>query len=68
MKKQKNICIPRISKKPSQNFSSFLDFRLILSITAQSIFAEEPRAWARWKSILIENIKTKKNNIFFYLG
>jgi hypothetical protein len=38
------------------NFSSFLDFRLILSITAQSIFAVEPSAWTRSKGILIENI------------
>jgi hypothetical protein len=57
------------------NFSSFLDFRVILSITAQSIFALEPSVWARWKGILRENItkiKNKKNNnnnfLFFYLG
>jgi hypothetical protein len=56
------------------SFSSFLDFRLILSITALSIFGVEPSAWARLKGILIENItkiKYKKNNynrIFFVLG
>jgi hypothetical protein len=38
------------------HFSSFLDFRLIFSITTQSIFAVEPSVWARWKGILIENI------------
>jgi hypothetical protein len=49
------------------NFSSFLNFRLILSITAQSIFTVEPSAWARWKCILIENItKIKNNNNFFF--
>jgi hypothetical protein len=37
------------------NFSSFLDVRLILSITAQSVFAVKLSAWARWKGILIEN-------------
>jgi hypothetical protein len=51
-------------------FSSFLDFRLLLSITAQTILAVEPTA--RWEGILIENItkiKNKKNNnnIFFFL-
>jgi hypothetical protein len=53
------------------NFSNFLDFRVILSITAQSIFAVEPSVWARWKGILIENItKIKKQQqlLFFYLG
>jgi hypothetical protein len=44
------------------NFSSFLDFRLILSITAQSIFAVELSVWARWKGILIDNITKIKNN------
>jgi hypothetical protein len=44
---------------------TFLDFLLILSITAQSIFAVEPSTRARWKGILIKNItkiKNKKNN------
>jgi hypothetical protein len=46
---------------------------MLLSITAQSIFAVEPSAWARWKGILIEiiaKIKNKKNNnknFVFYL-
>jgi hypothetical protein len=39
-----------------------LDFRLILSITAQLIFAVEPTIWARWKGILIDNITKIKNN------
>jgi hypothetical protein len=39
------------------NFSSFLDCRFILSITAQSNFAAEPSAWARSKGISIENKK-----------
>jgi hypothetical protein len=50
------------------NFSSFPDFRLILSITAQSIFAIEPSA--RWKGILKENftkIKNNNNNTFLVL-
>jgi hypothetical protein len=57
------------------NFSSFLDFgfstnTVILSITAQSIFAVEPSVWANWKGILIENITKKKenNNVFFIWG
>jgi hypothetical protein len=53
------------------NFSSFLDVRLILSVTAQSIFAVEPSAWERWKGILRENItKTTKTKTttFFLLG
>jgi hypothetical protein len=55
------------------NFPSFLDFRLLLSITAQSIFAVEPTVSARWKGISIDNftkIKNKKNNniIFVLLG
>jgi hypothetical protein len=56
------------------NFSSFLDFRLILFITAQSIFAVEPSAWASWKGILMENItkikttKTTKTTFFFTWG
>jgi hypothetical protein len=78
--KTKNICIPRFSKILSKkylsgtNFSSFLDLRVILSITAQSIFPIEPSAWARWKDILIENItkiknkKSKNNNFFFTWG
>jgi hypothetical protein len=51
-----------------------LDFQLILSITAQSIFAVEPSAWARLKGILIENLtkienkKNNNNNFLFYLG
>jgi hypothetical protein len=52
--------------------SSFLDFRLILSITAQSIFAVEPSVWARWKDILLDIITKIKNNNnsnnFFFLG
>jgi hypothetical protein len=47
------------------HFSSFLDFRLILYITAQTIFAVEPSAGARWKGISIDHftkIKNKKNN------
>jgi hypothetical protein len=47
------------------NFSSFLDFRFILSITAQSIFALEPSAWTCWEGISIDNftkLKNKKNN------
>jgi hypothetical protein len=48
------------------NFSSFLDFRLIFSITAQSIFGVKPSAWVRWKATFIEHItkikKMKKNN------
>jgi hypothetical protein len=67
--------IPRFSKIPSQsyfyngtNFSSFLDFRVILSITAQSIFVVEPSAWYCWKDILIENKKTRKTTrtTFFF--
>jgi hypothetical protein len=53
------------------NFSSFLDFRLILSITAQSIFAAEPSSWARWKGISIDNFTKMKNNnniFLFYFG
>jgi hypothetical protein len=53
------------------NFSSFLDFRVILSITAPSIFAAEPSAWVRWKGILIENIKKEEKQqqqLFFLLG
>jgi hypothetical protein len=52
------------------NFSSFLDFRVIHSITAQSIFEVEPSAWARWKGILIENItkiKQEKQQQHFFL-
>jgi hypothetical protein len=40
-------------------FSSFLDFRLILSITAQSIFAVE-NCWKGWKGILIDNFTKKQ--------
>jgi hypothetical protein len=51
------------------NFSSFLDFRLILSITAQSIYVVEASAWTQWKGILIEIIKktTKKTTTTFKL-
>jgi hypothetical protein len=49
------------------NFSSLLDFRLILSITAQSIFAVEPSAWARWIGISIENFTKIKTTTFFVL-
>jgi hypothetical protein len=50
-----------------------LDFRLILSIAAQSIFAIEPSGWACWKGITIDNLKKRKKQqqqIFclFYLG
>jgi hypothetical protein len=44
------------------NFSRFLDFRLILSITTQSIFALEASAWARWKGSSIEKSKNEKKN------
>jgi hypothetical protein len=47
------------------NFSRFLDSRLILSISAQSIFAVEPSVWARWTGILTEKIKKKQ---IFLLG
>jgi hypothetical protein len=52
------------------NFSSFLDFRLILSITAQSIFAVKRSACARWKGISIDKNKknNNNNNFLFYLG
>jgi hypothetical protein len=46
-------------------------FDLLLSITAQSIFAIEPDAWARWKGILIENIKKQEKqqqHCVFLLG
>jgi hypothetical protein len=50
------------------NFSIFLDLRVILSITAQSIFAVEPR----WKESFRENItkinKNSNNNNFFLRG
>jgi hypothetical protein len=51
------------------NFLSFLDFRFILSITAQSIFALEPSAWPRWKGILIDNFtkKQKKQQQQFFV-
>jgi hypothetical protein len=58
----------------STNFSSFLDFRVIFSITAQSIFLVEASAWACWKGILKENFKKIKKNkkktttTFFLLG
>jgi hypothetical protein len=44
---------------------------VILSITAQSIFVEEPSAWACWKGILIENFEKKvkqQQQHFFLLG
>jgi hypothetical protein len=47
-------------------------FDLLLYITAQSIFAIEPDAWARWKGILIENIKKQEKqqqqHFVFLLG
>jgi hypothetical protein len=53
------------------HFLSLLDFRLILSITAQSILTVEPNAWARWKGFLIENITKKKQETttttFFFI-
>jgi hypothetical protein len=49
------------------NFSRFFYSRLILSITAQPIFAVAPSAWACWKGILIRNIKKENNNNFFSL-
>jgi hypothetical protein len=52
-------------------FSIYLVFysaSIFYSITAQSIFAVKPSAWARWKGILIENIiknnKNSNNNFF----
>jgi hypothetical protein len=45
--------------------TNFFDFQIILSITAQSIFAVEPSGRARWKVFLIEiieNISRKKQH------
>jgi hypothetical protein len=44
--------------------------RDVLYFIAQSIFAVEPSAWARWKGILIKNIlknkRSNNNNIFLF--
>jgi hypothetical protein len=52
--------ILRFSKILSQNYSSFIDFQVILSIMAQSVFVVEPSAWPCWKGIFIENLKKQE--------
>jgi hypothetical protein len=49
------------------NFLRSLDSRVVLSVTAQSIFGVEPSVSAHWKGILFKKLKNN-NNIFFLLG
>jgi hypothetical protein len=75
-KKTKIICISRFRKYSLKtiysgtNFKSFLDFRLILSITAKSIFAVKPSVLSSlemyFNGKFYKNKKQEKPQLFFY--
>jgi hypothetical protein len=52
-KKQKIYAYQVFQKYRLKNIYSGTNIRVILSITAQSIFAVKASAWARWKGILL---------------